>query len=346
MSSKFLNVDTDGTLSGNSDTTIASQKAVKTYVDQSISDVEAQLPTVATLETAGLVKPDGETITVSPNGVLTALGGGGGDSGDSMQHIFGTGVDGGLTISANTSFSEPKDFTTLTINEGVTLSHTLSSNALLLIRCTTACYINGSIDMSGKGYQGGEANAAEARYQGKGSSLPVLWAGGGTNFPGGYPIGGVNQGGFGAGSGGASGGIANTAPSKNGGNFDLTRHKYFAEQLIFDQMPLLGGGGSGTGSVAGGNGGGGILIFAPVITFGANAHITSNGSAGANGTKASGPGGGGGGGGSATFVCKSCTGTPITSFSGGSGGTGSSTFGSGVAGGNGGNGGMFILVLR
>ena len=344
MSSKFLNVDTDGTLSGNSDTTIASQKAVKTYVDQSVSDVEAQLPTVATLETAGLVKPDGETITVSPSGVLTALGGGGGDSGDSMEYIFGTGSDGGLTISANTSFSEPKDFTTLTINEGVTLSHTLGSNALLLIRCTTACYINGIINMSGRGYAGGEANSNEARYQGKGSALPVLWAGGGTNFPGGYPIGGATQGGFGAGSGGAAGSIGNAAATSNGGSFDITRHRYFAEQLIFDQMPLLGGGGSGTGSVAGGNGGGGILIFAPIIAFGANAQIISNGSAGANGNKSAATGGGG----SATFVCKSCTGTPTTSFTGGSGGTGSSTFGSGTgaSGGSGGNGGMFILVLR
>ena len=33
MASKFLNIDTDGTLSGNSDTSVASQKAVKTYVD-------------------------------------------------------------------------------------------------------------------------------------------------------------------------------------------------------------------------------------------------------------------------------------------------------------------------
>ena len=260
-----------------------------------------------------------------------------------MEYIFGTGSDGGLTISANTSFSEPKDFTTLTINEGVTLSHTLGSNALLLIRCTTACYINGIINMSGRGYAGGEANANEARYQGKGSALPVLWAGGGTNFPGGYPMGGASQGGFGAGSGGASGSMVSNAPTKNGGNFDIIRHKYFAEQLIFDQMPLLGGGGAGSSSsVAGGNGGGGILIFAPIIVFGANAQIISNGNAGGNGGKST-MSGGGGGGGSATFVCNSYTGTPTTSFAGGAGGTSSNI--TNYSGGSGGSGGMVIVAL-
>ena len=282
--------------------------------------------------------------TISSQTTITTEG----DGGNDMKHLFGTGENGELTISASTSFSEPKDFTTLTINQGVTLSHTLGSNALLLIRCTTACYINGIINMSGRGYAGGEANSNEARYQGKGSALPVLWAGGGTNFPGGYPIGGATQGGFGAGSGGAAGNITNAAATANGGSFDITRHKYFAEQLIFDQMPLLGGGGSGTGSVAGGNGGGGILIFAPIISFGANAQIISNGNAGANGNKSTGAGGGGGGGGSATFVCKSCTGTPTTSFTGGSGGTGASgsfASGTGAAGGSGGSGGMVIVVL-
>ncbi len=38
MVSKFLNIDTDRTLSGNSDTTVASQKAVKTYIDGKVND--------------------------------------------------------------------------------------------------------------------------------------------------------------------------------------------------------------------------------------------------------------------------------------------------------------------
>ncbi len=346
MVSKFLNLDTDGTLTANDDSVVASQKAVKTYVDENISDLESRLPSIATANSAGLVKPDGETITVLADGTISASSGGGGSE-SNMKNLFGNGGDGGLTLSANTNFSEPKEFTTLTINEGVTLSHTLSSNALLLIRCTTACYINGIINMSGKGYQGGDANANEARYAAKGSALPVLWAGGGTNFPGGYPLGGATQGGFGAGSGGAGGSHASAAISANGGNFDITRHKYFTRQLIFDQMPLLGGGGAGVGStsVAGGNGGGGILIFAPVISFGANAQIISNGNNGGAGNKTN-SGGGGGGGGSATFVCKSCTGTPSTSFTGGAGGTSSSTFGSSYGnGGNGGTGGMVIVIL-
>ena len=39
MSSKFLNIDTDSTLARNSDTAVASQKAVKTYVDTAISNI-------------------------------------------------------------------------------------------------------------------------------------------------------------------------------------------------------------------------------------------------------------------------------------------------------------------
>ena len=39
MSSKFLNIDTDSTLSGNSDSAVASQKAIKTYVDGKIPSV-------------------------------------------------------------------------------------------------------------------------------------------------------------------------------------------------------------------------------------------------------------------------------------------------------------------
>ena len=39
MASKFLNIDTDSTLSGNSDSAVASQKAVKTYVDGKIPTV-------------------------------------------------------------------------------------------------------------------------------------------------------------------------------------------------------------------------------------------------------------------------------------------------------------------
>lgn len=53
MASKFLNIDTDSTLSGNSDSAVASQKAVKTYVD-------GQIPTVGnatiTIKQGGVTK--------------------------------------------------------------------------------------------------------------------------------------------------------------------------------------------------------------------------------------------------------------------------------------------------
>ena len=58
MASKFLNLDVDGTLAGNSDDVVSSQKAVKTYVDQQVGNLESQLPSIATTNTVGLVKPD------------------------------------------------------------------------------------------------------------------------------------------------------------------------------------------------------------------------------------------------------------------------------------------------
>ena len=339
MVSKFLNIDTDDTLAENSDNIVASQKAVKTYVDQQVSNLESQLPSIATNSTAGLVKPDGETIRVSSNGVLTAVGGGGEGTGNNMKYLFGNGQDGEVVVSANTNFGTETNFSRLTINSGVTVS---SSTQILIIRCTEECIINGSIDMSGKGL------GSDVGY----SSDMLWWCGGMRSGGGAGGYSACNPGQPGAGCGGGAGWKSKVmgAAGANGAGMDYQMNMFFAQQLKLDRLLLLGGGGgsyynqpsSGSATyIAGGTGGGGILILAPIITIGSTAQIISNGTGGVSNTSAS-SGGGGGGGGGAALIAREINGTPTTSFSGGAGGYGGSNNGNG---GSGGPGGLIRVLL-
>jgi len=70
---------------------------------------------------------------------------------------FGTGADGALTITSGTTdiaLDIVKNFTTITIDAGATLS-TLGSNGILFLKCTGDVIINGTIDLNGKGAAGG-----------------------------------------------------------------------------------------------------------------------------------------------------------------------------------------------
>lgn len=51
-------------------------------LEGSVSTLETQMPSIATTTTAGTVKPDGTTITITDDGTITAVGGGGGGAGD------------------------------------------------------------------------------------------------------------------------------------------------------------------------------------------------------------------------------------------------------------------------
>lgn len=57
------------------------QESVST-LEASVSTLETQIPDIATTTTAGTVKPDGTTITITNDGTITAVGGGGGGTGD------------------------------------------------------------------------------------------------------------------------------------------------------------------------------------------------------------------------------------------------------------------------
>jgi len=259
---------------------------------------------------------------------------------NNMDYLFGDGSDGDVTMVADGSYDRLKNFKNFTLNSGITLTKTTAGSPLV-IRCTETCTINGTIDLSGKGFSGST---------GKGNGYGVT--------DGESTLGGV--------------GLTNRCPS---GNIDLNAVELAAAALNFDQIPWCGGGGAGVTclntmntitnyggigagaggnsvgynatntelSISGGAGGGGLLIIARKIIMAGS--IVATGTAGAASTAYDDTSykmyGGGGGGGCVGLVGNeiSITGT-ITCTGGAAGGSYSS-----YAAGAGGNGGYFKLVI-
>lgn len=302
MISKFLNLDTDGTLSANSDSVVASQKAIKTYVDQ---------------KTAG---------------------GGGGSSGESMQYLFGNGSDGNVTLTADTSYDRMKSFENFTLNANVKLTKTTAGSPLV-IRCSDTCTINGTINLQGKGFQSANYDAASGYCRVGDANIPLLgispnvikmascsadlgliemlaatlnfgsipWCGGSGAGSRVYHVYGKSDdiytypAGVGCSSGGSS--AASTQGNASGTS----------------DFP-----------VSGGAGGGGLLIIARKIIIAGN--INLNGTAGAyqhhsNGSVNIWAGSGGGGGGCAVLLGNDISIIGTISANGGAGGGGSATAG-------------------
>lgn len=137
MVSKFLNVDTDVTLSGNSDNSVASQKAVKTYIDRKVAGIS---------------------------------GGGGGDS---MQYLFGDGNDGNVTYEANTALNKSwYRYNNMTLSAGVTLTSSLHVPIVMSVQDTLT--LNGTINFNNAGgtTTNGYPDSFGANLEGiKGSSM-------------------------------------------------------------------------------------------------------------------------------------------------------------------------------
>lgn len=242
--------------------------------------------------------------------------------GSNMDYLFGDGSDGNVTLIANANYDTPKNFTDFTLNSGVTLSVT---NALtpLIIRCTGTCTINGTIDLSGKGYQITDSNEGT-----KGVNRSYRGAGGGAG-----------------GNSGGEGGGSTLYPSET----SAIQNVLF--QSILSMNLELSCGGSGGNSVkgstgtwpvgAGGAGGGAILIIAKSITGTGNIFAKgSNGGVPSSGTHKA--GGGGGGGGEIALITSSYTFSGTVSAAGGSGGNVGSDS---LNGKNGGNGASAILII-
>jgi hypothetical protein len=184
---------------------------------------------------------------------IKAYSGGGAGS---MDHLFGDGSDGDITLVSNASYDIPKNFTNFTINAGVTLSVT-NNLTPLVIRCTGTCTIAGTIDLSGKGYTSG---------------------GGDTTF------------GFGAGGGHNGAGTGGGHSYEYGAGVSHLLPKEYARRLSLANLnPCFGSGGGPVGTaLLGGSGGGSILIIAKELII--SGSVVANGAAGRDGS-----GGGAGG---------------------------------------------------
>ena len=290
--------------------------------------------------------------------------------------LFGTGVDGALTLtSGTTSLSKDLHCTSLTISG----TGSINTNGWRL-------FVSGTLDISAaaagaitsNGTAGGNSSGTVGAFGPSGLSMRTVGAspitggggGGGSSTVGtAGTAGGSNTYGNGGGGGSGGGGGASTNVGGSGGTGGSQTVQIPLNTPTVSFMPpgigasiaagLIGGGGGGGGGDGANSGGGGgaagsfggtIALFARVIQRGSNATasiIQAKGGAGGNGgnsaggNAAGGGGGGGGGGGCIYIVNESLLGSTIANaldVSGGNGGAGGAGAGSGK-GGSGGAGG-------
>lgn len=226
----------------------------------------------------------------------------------------GNGSDGEFAPLTNTTIDTDKNYTSVNIPEGITV--TINSPHVTL-HCTGSFINNGTIDANGKANNGGTVTYGT----GDGGA-----GGNGTSSDGGAGGNATNKGGH-TSYGGAGGAVQFSA--SQGNNFDV---------LCDDiQGVMFGSGGGGGGNAydvgtragAGGAGGGGLTILAAhIINSGT---ITANGANGSNGSSYRG-GGGGGGGGAIVMIADTISDTGVLSVAAGSGGSGGTSAPSGAKG--------------
>jgi hypothetical protein len=277
---------------------------------------------------------------------------------------FGSGSDGDVTISGNTTLTSDMNYGNLTINNGITLS-----TGGYKIRVKGISITTGTGKIINNGGAGGNASAGTAGTAGTkapGFSVPPGHAG--------------KDGGAGVSQGGGNAGTAGVNPTKalcdnagaggNGGsgtfgggggggagtdsatiyNFPID---YANASLLIDIQPTIsaispnagsgsGGGGGGAdtpGGMSGGGGGSGgsggyVWIAAKTIAEGFN--VESIGGAGGNGGDSTGGlslgggGGGAGGSGGTIILIYETIGSYTFTVTGDTGGTGGSGYGGGV----------------
>ena len=277
------------------------------------------------------------------------------------QEIFGTGTDGNVTISVNTTLSADMYYNNLTITSGAELvTNAWRIFVLGTLTINSGCFINwdgitgstGGNSQAGGGPGGGGGTALT------GNSLPGSATGGAggnggqltTNGYSGNAVSAVTKALGGAGGGGGIGGAAQatytggagaSGVSSSGTIYNTPTSSSTAAYLLMDSRPTPtafaggisgGGGGGGAGYTAqagaggggGGSAGGTIAIYAKTIVNNGtiNARGGNGGNGGINNTgSGTGGGGGGGGGGVIILVYNALSGSGTTSVAGGSAGT-------------------------
>ena len=217
----------------------------------------------------------------------------------------GDGSDGVFNPSGNVTISGEKNYTSVFIPAGVTVT----VERWFVIRCIGACVINGTISADGKGGSGGAGGAPGTAGQGFYTVSGAGGAGGRAGISGQW----TNAGAGGGGTSGFSGYLSEVACGGGGG------------------------GGAKPTSATPGNGaagGGMVKIIAREIML--KGTITANGLRGGNASGSSNAGGGGGGGGGyISLVADSITQTGICTVNGGAGGNGARDGNRGAAGASG-----------
>jgi Secretion system C-terminal sorting domain/SprB repeat len=255
---------------------------------------------------------------------------------------FGNGSNGAYSATTNTTLAGGTyNYTTFNINSGVTVS--VTGNQPLIIRCTGAVTINGTLTAAG----GNGGNGVTFSTYGLGG---VGVAGGGNGGNGVYlgsaapGVAGSGPGGVGTAGGGWSGGggagysAVGASSGNSGGGYGGPIYGN-ADISGFESGSGGGGGSGGNSCGSGGGGAGGGLIFinsAVSITIGATGVINVNGGNGGSDGGGNCGGGGGGSGGSIIMQSASMTHNGILQASGGAGGAsmvpGSPYYGVGGAG--------------
>lgn len=248
---------------------------------------------------------------------------------------LGTGADGAFVSSGNETWSTEKNYTSITIQNG----HTITVSADIAIKCTGAVNIEAGGKLSAKGYghaggagasnDNGQAQQGASQLGAGGYSTSANGGGGG----GGDGISSIDY----VGGGGGGYGTAGTAGSKSGNATVGAGGGTYNDAEMSNQTTAFlkgagGGGGSGSYNVphgSGGAGGGIIKIYCSSITVAGEIDCDGN-----NGTVAQNAGGGGGAGGSIIILAMGAVviGTGLLHCSGGTGGV---TTGSGGNGGSG-----------
>jgi hypothetical protein len=266
----------------------------------------------------------------------------------SDMSLFGTGVDGNVTISTNTVLASNRHYENLTIAAGVSLdtngwqvfvAGTLTLENGSRIHCNgrnANANVGGTARVSTNFYGGGAAGMNGSNNSG-GTAAGVSNAVGGAGGPGGYASPSASS--------GSLGGNAVAPSASDGGRsaFTLLYGLQTGRAITNPGLSLprfLGGGGGGAGFGnasyvgAGGGGGGAIcVVFAFRVVVNGAASISANGGNGGNGAAGNAGGGGGGGGGGCVVLSRFAQpdGLAVTA----SGGVGGSGFGTGETGDNG-----------
>jgi len=326
-------LDTDTTLAANSDAKIPSQKAVKAYVDATVTVDASEVvkgaveeATDAEMDAGSATGSTGAKLFITPAKLVSFLSG------------FGDGSDGALSISSGTTtLTADKQYTSISVSGTAileTAGYRIYCQGTVTVDATSGACIRNN------GGAGGNASAGTGGTAGTvapGVNVPAGVAGkdgangrsstgtGASGTAGDNTTLSIGVVGVAGGAGGGAGGGNNGGAGGAAGTISVSANKL---ATIADTSPLAdyalstntfaavkGGSGSGSGGAGGQNGsavtsgagggsgasGGCVFIAAKQFTLSGTGAIQAKGGAGGNGGNANGTGGGivGGGGGGA-----------------------------------------------